>query len=154
MLAALLTIYPRNLTRRQLGAMVGLSSKGGTFAKYLSDIRTAGYIVESTPGNYRLSDSGERVARDLGGTGVAAEPEAIRDLWLGQITGRRRDMLKLLWKEHPSSISRTALAELLELEVSGGTFAKYLSDLRRLDLAVVDGDLVQLNGETFLMEAW
>jgi len=69
-----------------------------------------------------------------------------------RLTGRTKDILKVLWFCYPKFMTKEQVAEALEMEPRGGTFNTYLSRLSSLKLIQRDRGSVAINGETFLLE--
>lgn len=133
MMVAIAQMGDDGCDRVQLGLLAGMSSQSGTFSKYLSVLRGAGYVA----------DDGDRlVATDEGlaalGDGYRPLPTGsdLADYWLARMgQGGKRRLLAALLLAAPEGLSRQALAEAAGLSADSGTFSKYLSVLRGLKLA-------------------
>nr|WP_227026943.1 helicase HerA-like domain-containing protein [Corallococcus soli] len=127
MLVALAGTLLPALTRNQVATLSGLKVTGGTFNKYLSLLRTSGFIQEAAQG-LALTDRG--LAEVGGRPPVPQTTEGIVAVWNERLPAGARAMLAELVRAHPRGLGRDALAERVNIEASGGTFAKYLSLLR------------------------
>ena len=142
MLEVLARSYPVPRTPAQLATMARLTTSGGTFGTYLSDLRTGGYIEESDRG-ILISDAGRAAI------GAPEHPppmtrEEVLEMWRGALRSGERKMLDVLAELGGTPITRAELAERTGFTLSGGTFGTYLSTLRTAGLADVDGDVVRL----------
>jgi hypothetical protein len=62
-------------------------------------------------------------------------------------------MLDVLVRRHPHRMTREELAAAVDVDVGGGTFAKYLSILRSNGLAETTGGELVASGSLFLAGA-
>jgi hypothetical protein len=100
---------------------------GGTFQKYLSILRTGGYL-EDRGGALSITEAGLRV---IGGRQAApSSTEELLALWGSKLPAGARSMLGFLVGHYPTPVSRQVLADHTGMELTGGTFQKYLSLLR------------------------
>lgn len=126
-LAVLASVYPAGMTEAQWAVGAGLKRTGGTWASYVSRLRSAGRIQESGD----LFFATEEGITDLGGQIApmpAAGPELV-EYWASRISGVG-PMLRTLAEHYPQWVSRDDLAATLNLAATGGTFNSYLSRLR------------------------
>lgn len=115
---------------RIVATLVGLKMSGGTFGEYLSRLRTAG-LIEGQRDNMRITESGETVIEDYPRLPVGRE---LLDWYkANRLNARQSQMLDIIL-DHPKGISKTELAELAGVVVTGGTFGEYLSRMRSLGL--------------------
>ena len=120
------------LSRKQLGLLTGMKISGGTFGTYISRGKQAGHWTVNGRG-LEITDAG------IEGAG-AFEPlpsgAALVEYWCSHkaVRGRARDMLRAIVDSGEDAIGRQELADLLGMEVTGGTFGTYLSILRSLNL--------------------
>lgn len=136
MLAVLAQHAPRRLTRSQLATLAKMRATGGTFGTYLSDLRRAGLIAESE-GLLEITPAG----RDHIGADPAEAPQtaaAVRTQWRQSLRAGAGRMFDLVIDAYPGGITRADLAAASGIELSGGTFGTYLSDLRRNGLISED----------------
>lgn len=116
----------------QVAFIAGYSHKSGTWATYLSRLRSAGMIEGR--GDLILMPPGAEHARE-------PEIEPTREgLWsavLGKIDAPLQRILKPLIAAYPEGLSHADVAKEAGYSPSSGTWATYLSRLRSLDL--IDG---------------
>jgi hypothetical protein len=118
-------------SREKVGLLAGFSPKGGTFAKYLSNLRGAGLVVVAGR-DLDITDAGRAAAGDVlpMPTGRAAV-----DAWISRLgAGRGANIIRVLSDAGGGPLSRADVAELAGYEAKGGTFAKYLSIVRTAGL--------------------
>lgn len=126
-LAVLAGVHPAGMTEAQWAVAAGLKRSGGTWATYVSRLRSAGYIARdgdlfsaTTAGIAALGGRVERLP--------PPGPELV-EFWASCLAGCA-PMLRVLAKRFPHWMTRETLADALNLAVSGGTFSTYLSRLR------------------------
>lgn len=139
-LGALASVYPAGMTEAQWAVAAGLKRTGGTWAAYVSRLRTAGRI-EKRGDLYYVTEDGLMVLGDEIPRMPAPGPELV-EFWAGKISGVG-PMLRHLAAIYPEPISRESLADALNMAASGGTFAAYLSRLRTPGLIDVSRDGVR-----------
>ena len=123
MLQALATSYVEGLTRRQVATLAGMKFSGGTFAKYLSILKTGQYVTVQGQ-LLKLTEKGVHAA---GPVDAPMGGKALLDHWCAKLPGKTRDMLRHAVDHGP--VTREGWADAVGVEASGGTFAKYLSIL-------------------------
>lgn len=131
MLQALASMYPRGLSRTQIATLSGLAPASGTFASYMSALRTTDLISDDDGTDYHLTDAGR--AYVAAGGGPPRTPRTTTDLvtiWSSKLKAGARRMLDVLVAAYPNAISRDELAQQSNIAASSGTFASYLSSLR------------------------
>ena len=127
MLQAIATSHADGLTWRQVAQLAGMKASGGSFLKYKSLLRTHA-CVEERGGLVFISDAGRAHAGDPGPPMAGIE---LLEYWRAKLPGKAKDMLREAWAVGPKgSISRQALAEAVGMEMTGGSFLKYLSVIR------------------------
>jgi hypothetical protein len=130
MLTALASTLLPSLSRNQVATLSSLKVSGGTFAKYLSILRTGELVEDAAGGQLQITEAGLEA---IGGRPPApASTDELVASWKEKLPGASRDMLDVLVRRYPRGLSREDLAQSVDppLEPSGGTFAKYLSLLR------------------------
>jgi hypothetical protein len=130
MLTALASTLLPSLSRNQVATLSSLKVSGGTFAKYLSILRTGELVEDAAGGQLQITEAGLEA---IGGRPPApASTDELVASWKEKLPGASRDMLDVLVRRYPKGLSREDLAQSVDppLEPSGGTFAKYLSLLR------------------------
>lgn len=126
--------FPGGLKPGILSARAKVKRSGGSWATYLSKLRVAGFIDDST-GIIRATELG------LEAGGGAREPmtgDELLDDWrrrLGENNGKRR-MLDELVAVYPEALTADELSERTGVDRRGGSWATYLSVLRTNDLMV------------------
>lgn len=139
MVESLGRMAPLRLTKSQWGTVARLKTSGGTWSTYISDIRRAGLIDETSAG-YTLTDAGFAY---LGGRPAPMSPEELQDHYRSILRSGAVKMLDALIEAHPRAMSKSELGEAAGITISGGTFSTYLSDLIRNGLAERrEGDIV------------
>ncbi|UPJ55386.1 DUF87 domain-containing protein [Bradyrhizobium sp. 192] len=120
----------------QTAFIAGYSHKSGSWATYLSRLRTKGLI----------EGRGDLVLTDQGAA-IAAEPEtppsteALHRAVLGKIDGPMQRILGPLLEAYPNGLSHLEAAEKAGYSHQSGSWATYLSRLRSLDLIAGRGEL-------------
>jgi hypothetical protein len=131
MLRSLASLYPRPLTRVQIATLSGLVPFSGTYASYMSALRTAGFIINDESGTgVELTDAGRAF---VAAGGLPPRPTSSAELialWSGKLKAGARRMLDVLVASYPSTVGRGTLASGAGMEPGSGTFASYLSSLR------------------------
>ena len=125
--------HPGGIERTPLALYSHMSPKTGTLARYLSTLKAKGYARADG----RLWFPQPAGVEALGG-GWAPLPsgEALLEHWRAFVgNGGARRMFDALVDAGADGLSRDALAEASDLSASTGTFARYLSTLRSLQLA-------------------
>lgn len=136
MVQALGRMAPLRLTKSQWGTVAKLKTSGGTWSTYLSDIRRAGFLDESSAG-YTLTDAGFAY---LGGQPEPMTAEELQQHYRLILRSGATKMLDALIESWPATLTRDEVGARADLATTGGTFATYLSDLVRNGLAERDAD--------------
>lgn len=150
MIETLGRMAPLRLTKSQWGTVARLRTTGGTWSTYLSDIRRAGFLDETSAG-YTLTAEGFDY---LGGRPAPMSPEELQQHYRDILRRGAAVMLDALIAAYPKPLTREQLGEAAELSTSGGTFSTYLSDLTRNGLAhkrgqgIVAADILMLGADT------
>lgn len=117
-------------TRFQVGFVAGYSANGGTFARYMSSLRSEG-LVAGPDGHVTLTPEGRRkAARPAAPPTLAALHASV----LEQLDSGPAKILGVLIRARGGELGRTAVAEAAGFEASGGTFNRYCSTLKSLQL--------------------
>jgi uncharacterized protein len=148
-LTVLATTLRPSLTLRQVATLSNLKYTGGTFAKYVSILRTSGYIDAALNGETCITDEG-RAAINWQLPQSPRSTQEVIDSWNARLPAGARAMLAEFIRRHPECISRKELAEAVNIEPSGGTFAKYVSLLKSNGLVEVYGGLLKASDTLFL----
>ena len=118
-------------SKPQVAFRAGYAPGGGSFARYMSELRSRGLIEGRGGDGIMLTEAGR---------GAAASPETpatVDDLHaaiLGQIDAPLVKILKPLLAAFPDAVSKSDLGAASGYEPAGGSFARYLSSLRSLEL--------------------
>lgn len=121
------------LSSVQIGTRCGLSSKGGAFAKALTDLRSSEYIVGGA-GKIQITDEGLEA---LGPYARLPEGRQLFDYWCAKVGGTGAKILVALRQRHRERLGPASSAELgaaTGLAHKGGAFAATLTKLRKLEL--------------------
>ncbi len=132
LLEVLARCHPIRRTRSELGTLAGFAPSGGTFATYLSVLRKAGLIEEDNDGVFATDAGLEFLGADR--PAMVMTSEAVQKMWMDRLRAGEAKMLEALLRVYPVAISREELAGIVDMEPTGGTFATYLSVLRRSKL--------------------
>jgi hypothetical protein len=126
-LAVLAGVHPAGMTEAQWAVGSAIRRKGGTWRTYKSRLVMAGR-VEQRDGLWYATDQG---LQDLGGAPTQMPPPGpeLLSFWASKVGGAA-PMLRFLAEQYPQFITRSDLAQALDVEESGGTFRTYLSKLR------------------------
>lgn len=128
------------VSRSRVAGFVGISADTGTFRNYLSQLRKAGYILDTSDDSIALTNSGRQFAWTDKLPQTLAE---LHTMWLGKVGTTPAKMLQLLIDTYPDSMSRPALARMCNIDHTTGTFRNYLSQLRVLGLIIDERDDVK-----------
>lgn len=135
---------PQGCTKNYLGLLVSIAPGGGTFSKYLGQLRAAGHVDGSS--HLKITDKG---LQHLGDFPPRPRGQDLVDHWLdwcgGPGSGRRR-MFEAVIEAGPGGLSRAQLAKRSGITGAGGTFAKYLGQIRRA-LLVTRSEPIRLTPE-------
>lgn len=128
---------PDGLTRAQIGARAGLSSRSGSFSTYLSKGRTEGWL----DGEDKLQITSEGLEA-LGEYEALPTGKKLLDYWLRELgqSGTHR-MLAELAEAYPRALTKDELAQLSNMSERSGSFSTYLSKLRSLELVTGKSEL-------------
>lgn len=136
MLRALASRAPTRLTKTQVATLAGLSPSSGTFSTYLSQLRSAGCLVEDAAGGFGISQSGQQTLGES-----VSQPASTAELveqWSAKLPGTVTQMLRELVSVFPQTMSKEQLGERVSITPTSGTMSTYLSKLRSNGLVVVD----------------
>ncbi|UPT99298.1 hypothetical protein J4G48_0015135 [Bradyrhizobium barranii subsp. apii] len=120
----------------QVGFIAGFSHKSGTWATYLSRLRSSGMIEGR--GDLVLTGAGIAAANRPGAPPSGVE---LRTTVLGRIDAPLAKILTPIMKAYPRGLSHAEAGEKSGYSAASGTWATYLSRLRSLDLIEGRGDL-------------
>lgn len=123
-LEALASVWPKELTRSQLGAMTGKKSNSGYFANTLSKLRGTGYLEGITP---------TQKAFDLVGQPTPKTAAELREMYRSKLGGLPQEIFDFL-AANPNGVTRQEIADFTGRSGSAGYFANMLSKVRRLGI--------------------
>lgn len=118
----------------QVAFAADYSHKSGTWATYLSRLRSNGWIMEK--GALRLTGAGAAFTVPNPGS-----RDEIRSIVLAKIDAPLAKILRPLLEAYPESLSHEEVAAAAVYSHKSGTWATYLSRLRSLDLIEKSGPL-------------
>ncbi len=136
----------RPLTRSQIALLAGISPRTGTFASYLSTLRTRALIQYDGASLIGITQAGV----DLAGVPPAATTAELRALWRSKLRGGEARMLDILIGLYPEGTDRADLAERSGVSPRTGTFASYLSTLNTNGLCETRGRQLFASSSLFL----
>ena len=139
--------YPAGYSRPQVGVLTRFTHTGGTFSTYLGDLRRAGYIEEFDGLVYATLAGIDSVGADIP-QAPTSHAEAMA-MWRGALRAGAFRMLEAVVAAGKDGISRDAIARVVEMEKTGGTFSTYLGDLRRNGLITERGGIAVANDILF-----
>lgn len=131
-------------TKSQIGPMVKMQWKGGSFRTYVSRLRSKGFVTGSN--SIQITDQGQQTARELG----IRPPDNLRaglEGWLDKLSGNIRKIYEVLLSDHSRVWSMDEIAKHADMECTGGSFRTYVSRLCTIGLAVKQDGGLQLNPE-------
>lgn len=117
-MAGVLASYPEGLTRKNLGALSGITPTSGTMSEYMNTLIRAG-IVAVTAGGLNTS-----TAVPLGTTWAD-----VLERWSGDFKLGARNMLSVL-RQH-GAMTRAELGALVQISPTSGTMSEYVNSLKR-----------------------
>lgn len=120
----------------QTAFIAGYSHKSGSWATYLSRLRTKG-LIEGR-GDLVLTTEGAAIAAE---PDAPPSTEALHRAVLGKIDGPMQRILGPLLEAYPNGLSHPEAAERAGYSHQSGSWATYLSRLRSLDLIAGRGEL-------------
>jgi hypothetical protein len=123
-------------THAQVAFIAGYSHKSGTWATYLSRLRSEG-LIEGR-GALSLTIEGSAIAQE---PDEAPSGERLRGIVLSKIDGPLARILAPVLEAYPSGLSHAEAANAAGYSSQSGTWATYLSRLRSLDLIEGRGEL-------------
>lgn len=124
-LAALAARHPTTLTKVQLATLAGYAPSGGGFNNAMGELKGK-ELIERDGDSFAITAAGLKVTP----RGQAPRtPAELVDFWCSKLTGRARDMLRLLSRAR-QPLTKEQIAHEVGMEVSAGGFNNYLGTLR------------------------
>lgn len=143
MLQALACVSPQGLTKKQVCLASEMKPKSGTTSNYWGTLNKLG-LIRADGGKQYITEEGEEY---LGGD-IPAElstPSVRIEYWCSKLTGRSKDILRLLFESPEEGFTKREIGESLDLSLNSGTFSNYLGALTSNSLAVKSCGQYQLN---------
>lgn len=112
-------------SRAQVAVVAGYAATGGTFARYLSALSSAGLIEYPSAGEVSLKPAWWSLAASP----KHPTPKDLHAAALDVLESPHRKILQVLLEAKGREVARTQVAELAGYEASGGTFNRYVSAL-------------------------
>lgn len=146
-LQVLAQYHPTRLTNAQVGTLTRFPSTGKTFATYIGVLKRNGLIVEY-PNGLEITEKGFAVVGD-----VPEKPQSAQELfeqWSAVLRSGERQILQVLMKAHPHSMTLETLLTHLHGDFTDKTIQTYIGVLRRNELIEVHGDILQASDALFM----
>jgi uncharacterized protein len=123
-------------THAQVAFKARYSHKSGSWATFLSGLRSGGFIEPR--GDLALTDAGAALA-----TPVAVPPsgEEFRGIVLAELSGPHQKIMKPILDAYPTALSHEEAAEAAGYSHKSGSWATFLSGLRSRELIQKTGPL-------------
>lgn len=135
MLKALAAVSPGGITKKQVALAAKLKSTSGTFGTYWSALNVAGFIQKDSGGKCFITQEGMEYLGDDIPT-QPDTPEEKVEFWCERLSGKAKEMLKVLFEQQDCIFTKAELADAVGLSHTSGTFGTYLSSLTSNNLAV------------------
>lgn len=131
--------HPDGLTSTKLSILTGISQSGGTWRTYLSELRGAGWVEGSGGDVLRITDTGREALGDYEPLPTGAE---LVRYWQGRLgsSGKRR-IFDVVVDAYPKALSYADVSAATGIDLEGGTWRTYVSELRGLELIEGRGEL-------------
>lgn len=113
--------------KKAVAAFVGVSHTTGTWSNRLSELRTAGYIQDPDKQSISLTGAGRAIADR------STAPRSRKELqqrWLDKVSAPSSKILQLLLDAYPDAMEKSALAAMVGVSPTTGTWSNRLSELR------------------------
>lgn len=146
MIEVLAARHPMKMSKAQLATFTGMKKSGGSFRTYLSAIRMAGFIIEE---NGLISASEEGI--EFAGVEPQApqSPEETLAMWRAKLKPGAVRMLDALVEQYPNPVQKDELAQLIGMELQGGSFRTYLSMLKTNSLINVSAEGIVISDNIY-----
>lgn len=132
--------YPNGRSKTQVALLTGYAHTGGGFNNAVYSLRVRGLIADAWDG-LQITDQGSAA---LGPFDPLPHGDALLKHWLRQLSKAEREVLEVLTRAYPASLSKEALARATPTgyEATGGGFNNAIYRLRSLELIRGRGELV------------
>lgn len=122
---------PAGLSTRSLGVRAGMSTRSGTFSRYLTHFRSQGWIVG---GKSQMEITKAGLAA-LGPFDPLPEGRELLGTWLSELgNGGVSRILSAVAHAYPVALPLAEVARRAEMSDNSGTFSRYVTKLRSLEL--------------------
>ncbi len=146
-LAVLAARQPMVFTKAQLATLARLSARGGAYIRYLSLLKSKGFITIDGH-QIRLTHQG---LQEAGKTPEQPKTsEKVIEMWQNNLSGGARRIFDVLTELYPQPVTREEISHKTGLTSRGGAFGRYLSMLRNNGLIVVEGSRIKASETLFL----
>jgi hypothetical protein len=130
---------PDGLTHTKLSILTGISQGGGTWRTYLSELRGEGFVENMSDGRLRITAEGEAA---IGNYKPLPTGDALIEYWRQRLGGSgKRRIFDVVVQHYPRAVPQEEVAAACSIEIGGGTWRTYLSELRGMELVEGRGDL-------------
>jgi hypothetical protein len=127
------TVGTSPASRQAIAGLMGVSWDTGSFRNNISELRTAGFILDAAGGALALTDAGRAQASDEGLPTTLAELHAT---WRSKLGGTTAKMFDILVDSYPESVERQTIGEMIGIGHDTGSFRNNLSEMRSPGLLV------------------
>lgn len=113
-------------SRAALGAVADFTPNKGYGARTLGEMKTEGLITIPKPGFIELTSEGQALA--------PAPPQfrSLREAWQNRVGGLHRDILDVLYRNHPTEVTRQELGQVMKKQFERGYGARVLGELKTM----------------------
>jgi hypothetical protein len=127
------TVGTSPASRQAIAGLMSVSWDTGSFRNNISELRTAGFILDAAGGALALTDAGRAQASDEGLPTTLAELHAT---WRSKLGGTTAKMFDILIDSYPESVERQTIGEMIGVSHDTGSFRNNLSEMRSPGLLV------------------
>jgi hypothetical protein len=127
------TVGTSPASRQAIAGLMSVSWDTGSFRNNISELRTAGFILDAAGGALALTDAGRAQASDEGLPTTLAELHAT---WRSKLGGTTAKMFDILIDSYPESVERQTIGEMIGIGHDTGSFRNNLSEMRSPGLLV------------------
>lgn len=154
LLKAAKMFYPKSITRNQACLFADLSPTSGSTDTYLSELRSKNLIIDEEKQVHKITELGLKIAGEI--DSLPQTNEQLQNLWISRLSGKEKNILKILCEIYPDSIDKESLCNQSGMKYMSdtgkvnGSYATYLSKLRSNGLMINSpGDKLQASKELF-----
>ena len=133
MLAACAMWYPKGIREGQVASQASVKRSGGSFSSYKSNLVTQG-LIKVQGDLYYATEAGMELAGN-NDTQAPSNTEEVVALWAPKLRPGAMRMLEKLIYANGDALSDEELSVGAQVEMSGGSFSSYLSNLVTAGLA-------------------